>query len=54
MKKPADRLQPKAPISPWSNMESWGGDSWFPAEDKEEKDGEVDKLERAERYSDSD
>ena len=48
---PEDRLKPHCP-NPWSNMEEWGGTSWFPNEAEEDKKGTHD--ERTERYNDLD
>ena len=35
MEKPKDRLNPQYPKGPWSNMEEWGGKSWFTAKQNE-------------------
>jgi hypothetical protein len=51
MEKPVDRLNPHCTNS-WSNMESWGGKSWFPNEAEEDKEGTHD--ERTERFNDLD
>ena len=37
--------------NPWSNMEAWGGCSWFPSHEKEEAEETV-ADERNERFSD--
>lgn len=51
MKKPIDKLNPKCDNA-WSNMEDWGGKSWFPNEAEEDRKGTHD--ERTERYADVD
>jgi len=49
MSKPIDRLSPHC-TDAWSNMEEWGGKSWFPKDgEKEEKNGNASQ----ERYPES-
>lgn len=37
MSKPQDRLNPECKKGPWSDIEEWGGKSWFPDKPVEEK-----------------
>lgn len=49
---PTDRLSPHC-TDAWSNMEEWGGKSWFPSHEEEESK-ENEQSEQLERFNDFD